>query len=54
VDGLGEWAGWRPGTKTLAVLDHDRILGLTYLGHELDDAAVAGPDGLAHRAGHRW
>jgi hypothetical protein len=54
-DGLGEWAGWRPGTKTLTVLDHDRILGLTYLGHDLDDAAArAALHGLARRAGDRW
>ena len=55
VDGLGEWAGWSPATKTLTVLSHDRLLGLTYLGQDLDeDAARSVLHGLARRALDRW
>jgi hypothetical protein len=55
VDGLGEWAGWLPPTMTLMVLSHDRLLGLVYLGQELDeDAARSALQGLARRVVDRW
>ena len=55
VNGLGEWAGWLPGTKTLTVLSHDRVLGLTHLGQDLDEAAARSAlHGLARRTLGRW
>jgi hypothetical protein len=55
VDGLGEWAGWISATRTLTVLSHDRLLGLTYLGRDLDDAAARSAlQGLARQALDGW
>jgi len=55
VDGLGEWAGWAPDLKTLMVLNHDRLLGLVYLGEDLDEAAARSTlEGLARRTLDRW
>ena len=55
VTGLGEWAGWVPPAKTLTVLDQGRLLGLVYLGSDLDEAAARSAlQGLARRALERW